>query len=705
MATDPVCGMFVKEEPQSLQAVVRGRTYYFCSETCLQTFTAPDRELSGLKRETALAAALTAPILVLTYAPIRYAWIPWALFALATPVQFGSGWRFYRGTVDAVRMRATNMDVLIAVGSTAAYLYSAVYVLYPHIFTQGALYFDTSSVIVTLILTGKLLEHSVRAKATDAVSKLINLQPEWATVASADGEDRVAVSDLAPGDVVAVKAGERIPVDGVVVEGRSSVDEKLVTGESLPAEKAVGDEVVGGTVNLNGYLKVRVTRVGADTTLSKIVQVVQEAQATKSPVEKLADKISSVFVPLVVGVALTSFAFWFLVAQKPLGFAFTTAVAVIVISCPCALGLATPAAMVVGAGKGAENGVLIKGGEHLQLLQKVDTVVFDKTGTLTRGEPAVTQIVALTSSHASEPLSQPSGDSAALEALGYAAAAEAASNHPIAHAIVEEARRRGLTPGTPESSQEFPGFGVAASFRGAEVLLGNRRLLESRGVTLPPHAEEEWSRLSSSGATVIALSVNGAATALITVSDTLKPTAKNAVDALKAMGLETLIISGDSEEATRHVATQLGVKRYYAQVKPQDKAAIIKHLREVEHRVVAMVGDGVNDAPALASADAAIAVSSGSDITLDVGGLILMRDDPLDVVYGVQLARKTMSKIKQNLFWAFAYNVVLIPVAAGLLYLVVGVPLSPMVSAAAMALSSVTVVTNSLTLRRFTPTL
>ena len=427
MATDPICGMFVEESPDALHVTVNGRTYYFCAESCLRTFVAPALELRSLKRNIALSLVLGIPILILSYFSIFPTSFPTGLLLLvmATPVQFIAGWRFYEGTWNAIKMRSSNMDFLIAVGTSSAYFYSLVYVLFPKEFPFGGLYFDASAMIIALILIGKLLEQMVKVKATDAIRKLSELQPRTAIVIRADGrEEPIPIERVAEGDIFLVKPGEKIATDGLVVEGHSSVDEKFVTGESIPVEKVLGSEVIGAALNGSGVLKVRATRVGSDTTLSKIVQVVQDAQNSKAPVERLVNTVAAYFVPIVITVALASFAYWVLVAGKPISFGFTTAVAVLVIACPCALGLATPAAIVVGAGKGAENGILIKGGEYLERTQKIDTIVFDKTGTLTKGEPSVTDILSLVVTYDTR------------KVLKLASMAERDSEHPLASAIL-----------------------------------------------------------------------------------------------------------------------------------------------------------------------------------------------------------------------------------------------------------------------------
>ena len=695
MATDPVCGMYVEESTGSLHADVKGRTYYFCTESCMQAFLAPALELRSLKRNIALSVVLGIPILALSYIAVFPGWFPTGilLLAMATPVQFIAGKRFYRGTWNAIKMRSSNMDTLIAVGTSSAYFYSLAYVLLPSEFPYGGLFFDASALVIALILIGRLLEQSVKVRATDAIMKLSRLQPSTARVVGADGmEVEISIEKVGVGDIFVVRPGEKIATDGMVVDGSSSVDEKMVTGESLPVEKAGGSQVIGATINGSGVLRVRATHVGADTALSKIVQIVEDAQDTKAPVERLVNTVSSYFVPLVVAVALASFALWVYPGGKPVSFAFTAAVAVLVIACPCALGLATPAAIAVGAGKGAENGILIKGGEYLERTQKVDTVAFDKTGTLTKGEPEVTDLVSF-------------GERSEEEVLSLAAVAEKDSEHPLASAVLK--KRAAMRPGnqvpSPSKFSALPGLGIRATYSGSEVLLGNVELLRSEGVEITGAALGTISALQKQGKTVMLLAVDRTLQGAIAAADSAKPSSKEAIAGLKKMGLETVIISGGDAVTTAAIAKELGVDRYFAGVIPARKSEIVKQLQTSEHRKVAMVGDGINDAPALAQADVGIAIGSGSDIAVETGGLILMRDDPKDVVAGIQLSRKTMSKVRQNLFWAFVYNVALIPVAAGALYLVMGVLLSPVLSGAAMAMSSVTVVANSLTLRRFVP--
>ena len=696
MPSDPVCGMFVEESESTLHATVRGTTYYFCSETCLKTFTEPERQLRVLKRNIALAVILSVPIIVLSYVPQFSAMssIGWVLLALATPVQFISGWRFYRGTYDALKMRTSNMDVLIAVGTSAAFFYSAIYVVVPQALPFGGWYFDTSAVIIALILIGKLLEEFVRGKASDSVRKLLALQPPTARRVRANGtEEDIPLQEVAVDDVLLVKPGEKIPTDGKVVEGHSSIDEKMVTGESIPVEKVAGNPVIGATINGTGSLKIRATRVGSDTTLSKIVKVVEEAQASKGPIERLANRVATYFVPVVIAVALASYGFWTLVAGQPFSFGFTTAVAVLIIACPCALGLATPAAVVTGAGKGAENGILIKGGEYLERMQKINTIVFDKTGTLTKGKPSVTDVVRLSSQ-------------TEKEVIEMAAIAEKQSEHPLATAILEKAKNElgGQGIPDPDAFESVTGQGIRATYRGRTLVFGNPKILDTYKIDLSEDAKEKLSDLRKEGKTAMVLAVDGKTAGIVAAADTMKEHVVDTIKKLKQMKLEPVMLTGDNTETAAAIARQAGIEKYFAEVLPAGKAEVVKGLQK-EGRVVAMVGDGINDAPALAQADIGIAMGSGSDIAVETGGLILMRDDVRDVVAGIQLSRKTMGKVKQNLGWAFGYNIALIPVAAGLLYVVTGVLLNPILAAVAMALSSVSVTTNSLTLRRFKPKL
>ncbi|MGD0476770.1 MAG: heavy metal translocating P-type ATPase [Nitrososphaerales archaeon] len=679
MAKDPVCGMYVEETPEALRTVQKGTTFYFCCNTCLQTFIAPAKELKFISRMTVLSFAFGIPILLLTWVVTLPGWVPQnlLLFALATPVQFVAGWMFYKGTWHAIRARAANMDTLIATGTTAAWAYSTVVVFAPGTFPEG-IYFDASSLIIGFILLGKLLEHTMRGRASDAVRKLLDLSPKKATVFREGKEIEVAVEEVVPGDLVRVRPGEKIPTDGVITEGQGSVDEKMLTGESMPVDKRAGDEVYGATINQTGMITIKATKVGSDTTLAQIVKLVEEAQAAQAPVQRLADRIAAYFVPVVILVAVGALLGWYLLTVNGFLHGFTAFIAVLIIACPCALGLATPAALVVGTGKGASNGILLKGGEALERASKVDVVVLDKTGTITVGEPSVTDIVSITE------LSE-------AQVLGLAAAAEVGSEHPIGKAVVRGAQKRGIMVEHTTDFRAEPGMGVSAKVAGRQVLVGNRNLFAGRKIEFEP-AEAAVSRLEEKGRTAMAVGVDGRVVGIVAVADTVKPHAKEAVGSLNGMSVRVVMLTGDNMRTARAIAGEVGIKEVVAEVLPAQKSGVVKKLMEEGH-TVAMVGDGINDAPALAQANVGVAIGSGTDIAIETAGIVLMKSDLRDVAGALRLSRATMSKIRQNLLWAFAYNTVLIPVAAtGFL--------NPILAGAAMAISSVSVVVNSLTLNR-----
>lgn len=688
MAKDPVCGMYVDEKTSRLRADVHGRTYYFCSESCLRTFLKPEVELRNLKVLVAFSLGLAVPTLIFTYFPVL-PYLPSSLwlFILATPVQFIAGSRYYRGAWEAIKSRNANMDTLISIGTSAAWIYSTIATFHPSILPSSELYYDTSAVIIALILLGRLFEDLAKGKASEAVRRLMDLQPRIARVIRGGSEVEVPVEQVEVGDLVIVRPGERIPVDGRVVEGYSSVDEKMITGEGLPVEKQVGDKVVGGTINRSGLLKIEALKVGADTFLSQIVRLVEEAQVAKAPIQRLADIVSSYFVPAVIIVAVASSILWIMLGQE-FTFALKVFISVLIIACPCALGIATPTAIMVGTGKGAESGILIKGGEYLEKARKLDTIVFDKTGTLTVGEPSVTDIVAI------PPYSQET-------VLRYAASAELGSEHPLGEAITRRARESGLELDEPKMFKAVPGKGVEATCNGRRILLGNNQFMDENGISTVK-IDEAARNLQVEGKTVMLTAVDGELIGAVAVADILKADSKVAVEQLKSMGLEVIMLTGDNERTAKAIARQAGIENIIAEVLPQDKAEIIKKLQG-EGKIVAMVGDGVNDAPALAQADVGIAIGGGTDIALETGGIVLVKNDLRDVVAAIQLSRRTVGKIKQNLFWAFFYNTAFIPVAAGLLYPTFRILLNPMFAAAAMAFSSVTVVANSLLLRRFKP--
>lgn len=678
MAKDPICGMYVEETEGALKTVVRGQEYYFCSETCMREFLAPELEFKNTKAMTALSFALGIPTLILTWMSILPPSIPTnlVLFLLATPVQFVAGWRFYRGMLHAIRARSANMDTLIATGTTAAWTYSTIDTFLPG-FLPPATYYEVSALIIAFILLGRTLEHSLRRRASDAIRKLLELQPTTARLLRDGVEVEVPIEEVKVGDVVVVKPGDRVPVDGVIIEGSSYVDEKMITGESMPVAKYVGDEVIGGTINLSGVLKVRATKVGTDTVLAQIVKIVEEAQASKAPVERLADKVSAYFVPIVVTIAIASFLFWYVVLGEFLR-GLTSFIAVLIVACPCALGLATPAAIVVGTGKGAENGVLIKGGEVIERMARIDTVVFDKTGTLTVGEPSVTEVVTM-------------GSIDEAELIRYAASAEKMSQHPIAQAIVRRCEELGIQILELERFEEFPGEGVVAQICGKRVLVGNQRLFERFGV--PYEAVSGLvNQMSERGETVAMVGIDGQVVGVIAVSDRPKANASEAIGELKRMGFKVVMLTGDNERTANAIARSLGIDEVVAHVRPDEKVKVIKSLQDSGRKVV-MVGDGINDAPALAQADVGIAIGSGTDVAIESGNVVLISDDLRDVVGALRLGRATIRKVKQNLIWAFLYNTALIPVAASGF-------LNPILAGIAMAMSSISVVSNSLTLKR-----
>ncbi|MFC1924664.1 heavy metal translocating P-type ATPase [Chloroflexota bacterium] len=669
--------------------------------------TTAQREIHSIRNRFIFAAALGLSIMIIGWSP-SFSGKAYLLWALATPVQFWAGLRFYRGAWGALKHRTTDMNTLVAVGTSTAYFYSVVAVLFPDLFVakglEPHLYFDTSAMIVALILLGRFLESRAKGQASGAIKNLIGLQPRSAVVIRDGQEMSIPIDDVLSGDLVLVRPGERIPVDGIIRQGHSSIDESMITGESIPVEKREGDEVIGATINKTGSFQFEATKVGKDTTLAQIVRMVEEAQGSKAPIQRLADVIASYFVPIVIGISIVTFIIWYFAGPDPvLTYALLNLVTVLIIACPCALGLATPTAIMVGTGKGAENGVLIRSAEALERAHKIDTVLLDKTGTLTYGEPRVTDVIAIPS------VSQ-------AELLRLAASAEHGSEHPLGEAIVREALDRELELTTASDFNAIPGHGIEAIIGGKKLLLGNLKLMQDEGLALDG-LEEEANRLWTEGKTVMFLSSDSQVTGMIAVADTIKPDAEKTVQALHRMGIEVVMITGDNRRTAEAIARQVGIDRTVAEVLPEHKALQVKSLQE-EGKTVAMVGDGINDAPALAQADVGIAIGTGTDVAMETGEITLIRGDLSGIVTAISLSKRTMGTIKQNLFWAFAYNTSLIPVAAGVLYLAFGqsgVPsgirfilgdygfLNPILAAAAMAASSVTVVMNSLRLRRFKP--
>ncbi len=662
---------------------------------------AREAELSKLKMKFAIGVVLLVPILILMYGgSFLEKWIGLSMganfflqFLLATPVQFWAGWQFYIGFWKATKHKTSDMNTLIAVGTSAAYLYSLIVTFVPHwIMVKGLkmdVYFDTSAAIIVLILLGRFLEARAKGKTSEAIKKLIGLQPKTARVIRNGKEMDIPVEEVSVGDIIVVRPGEKIPVDGVVKEGYSSVDESMVTGESLPVEKKIGDSVVGATINKTGTFKFEASKVGKDTVLSQIVRLVQEAQGSKPPIARMVDVIASYFVPVVIGIAILTFIIWYVLGPHPaLTYAFLNFVAVLIIACPCALGLATPTSVMVGTGKGAESGILIRGAEALETAHQLNTIVLDKTGTLTKGEPSVTDIVE-------------SGRFTKKEILFLAASAEKGSEHPLGEAIVRRAREEDLNLQGPTDFQAIAGHGIEATVDSKRVLLGNLRLMEEKNVGLNGMLSQA-EQLSSEGKTPMFLAVNGESAGIIAVADTLKENSKKAVDALHRMGLKVVMLTGDNQRTAKAIANQIGVDRVLAEVLPEMKAEEVKNL-QLEGKKVGMVGDGINDAPALAQADVGIAIGTGTDVAMEASDITLIGGDLRGIVTAIALSKATIRNIKQNLFWAFAYNTILIPVAAGVLFPFFGVLLNPIFAAGAMAISSVTVVSNALRLRRFKP--
>ena len=633
-------------------------------------------------------------IIFLGSMPHWFPWIPkilnnfFVLWAVTTPVQFWIGWQFYKGAWGAFRHRNANMDTLIAVGTSAAYLYSVTATLFPSFFESGGIkpevYFDTSAMIIVLILLGRLLEAKAKGQTSDAIKKLIGLQPKTAHVQRDGQEMDIPVKNVQVGDEILVRPGEKIPVDGIVVEGKSTVDESMITGESLPIKKEHSDTVIGATFNKTGSFTFTATKVGKDMALAQIIKLVQDAQGSKAPIQRLADVIAGYFVPIVISIAIATFIIWFTFGPNPaLTFALLIFVAVLIIACPCALGLATPTAVMVGTGKGAENGILIKGGESLETAHKLNTIVFDKTGTLTKGEPEVTDLVA-------------TGSFSEEDILKYAASAEKASEHPLGEAIIKRAFEKGIELESPKDFNAIEGHGLEAVVDSKTVFLGNKKLMDNKKIQVH-ELEEKAESFAAEGKTPIYISLNGQSAGLLAVADTLKDNSVAAVKKLESLGLNVIMLTGDNRKTAHAIALKAGIKNVISEVLPEDKVLEIKKLQS-EGKKVAMVGDGINDAPALAQADVGIAIGSGTDVAMEASDITLIKGDLNGVVAAVELSKRTIKIIKQNLFWAFFYNTVGIPIAAGVLFPFFGILLDPIFASAAMAFSSVTVVSNSLRL-------
>ncbi|WKA48204.1 heavy metal translocating P-type ATPase [Geobacillus zalihae] len=645
-----------------------------------------EERLKQKQRQLAISIILSLPLLytMLAHMPFdmglpmpQLLMNPWFQLLFATPVQFYIGGPFYVGAYRALRNKSANMDVLVALGTSAAYVYS----LYEALRTLGnpqympRLYFETSAVLITLVLVGKYVEALAKGRTTEAISKLVSLQAKEATVIRNGEEMKVPLEEVVIGDTILVKPGEKIPVDGTVISGASSVDESMITGESIPVDKKEGDYVIGATMNTNGVLTIRAEKVGKDTALANIIKIVEEAQGSKAPIQRMADVISGIFVPIVVGIAVVAFMIWyFFAAPGDLAKALEAAIAVLVIACPCALGLATPTSIMVGTGKGAEQGILFKGGEYLERTHQINAVLLDKTGTVTKGKPEVTDVLAFRE-----------------DMLDYAVSAESASEHPLAHAIVEYGKKQAISLKPLEHFSAITGHGIEAVIDGKSILIGTRKLMKERSVAISVH-EDKMVELEKQGKTVMLVAIDGQLAGIIAVADTVKESSKEAIQTLKQMGIDVYMATGDNQRTAEAIANEVGIEHVYAEVLPENKANIVEELQKQGKRV-AMVGDGINDAPALAKADIGMAIGTGADVAIETADVTLVGGDLRHIPKAIELSRQTMKNIRQNLFWALFYNTIGIPVAAfGLL--------EPWIAGAAMAFSSVSVVTNALRLKR-----
>ena len=639
-------------------------------------------EIKKQTRKFIVSLILALPLLwtmVAHFSFTRFIWVPdvlmnpWVQMALATPIQFIIGWQFYEGAYKALRNKSANMDVLVALGTSAAYFYS-VYLAFSG--QHEALYFETSAVLITLIILGKLFEARAKGRSSEAIKKLMGLQAKEATVIREGQAMRIAISEVVLGDIVQVKPGEKIPVDGEIISGASAVDESMLTGESVPVDKKAGDHVIGATLNKNGALQVKATSIGRNTALAQIIKVVEEAQGSKAPIQRMADVISGIFVPIVVGLAVITFMVWYF-AVTPGDFANSLEkfIAVLVIACPCALGLATPTSIMAGSGRAAEFGILFKGGEHLEATQAIDTVVVDKTGTVTNGKPVLTDVVAL-------------GDEVTL--LSYVGAAEQLSEHPLAQAIIEGIEAKGVRYNEPTQFEALVGYGVRAVVDNKEVLVGTRRLMDNHAIEVQDTTAMQ--AFEQQGKTTMIVAIDGVYAGLVAVADTVKDTSKSAIKRLQAMGLDVVMMTGDNEHTAKAIAEQVGITHVIAEVLPEGKADEVRKLQALNKKV-AMVGDGINDAPALATTDIGMAIGTGADVAMEAADITLMRGDLNGIADAIVMSKKTMANIKQNLFWALAYNSIGIPIAAAGF-------LAPWVAGAAMAFSSVSVVLNALRLQR-----
>jgi len=656
-----------------------------------------EKEIKDLKNKFFLGAILSVLILIGTYQDylgldfISKQSMFIILLLLTIPVQFYAGFMFHKIAWNNLKHFNFDMNSLVSIGTNAAFVYSLFVIIFPGLFTGTTLkadvYFDTAAVIITLIILGRYLEAKARSRTSQAIKKLIGLQAKTATVIRNNKEFKIPIEEVKINDVLLIKPGEKIPTDGIVISGYSSIDESMITGESIPVEKTVKDIVIGGTINKNGVLKIKATKIGKDTMLSQIIRLVEEAQGSKAPIQRLADKIASIFVPIVVVISILTFLAWYFLGPEPaFNFALLNFVGVLIIACPCAMGLATPTAIMVGTGKGAESGILIKNAEALETAHKVNTIIFDKTGTLTKGKPEVTDVLAFNSFKEKD-------------VLYYSAIAEKNSEHPLAEAIVNYTKKLKLKIPNAAKFENIPGHGIKAKFKNKTILNGNRKLMKDYKINTSKY-EDDLIKFEDEGKTAILIAVNKKIVGIIAVADTIKENSREAIRQLHRLKKEVIMITGDNERTGKAIAKQLGINKVLANVLPHEKAIEVKKLQS-KGRIVAFVGDGINDAPALAQANLGIAIGSGTDVALEAGSIVLVKNDIKDVVKSIKLSKYTLRKIKQNLFWAFIYNVLGIPIAAGILYPFSGYLLNPMIAAAAMAFSSVSVVSNSLLMKNY----
>jgi len=615
------------------------------------------------------------------------------LFILALPVQVWVGSQFYKGLVVVFKYRTADMNTLIAIGTLSAFIYSTIVTFFPKLFIRAGIelhvYFETAAIIITLILLGRFLEARAKGRASSAIKKLMQLEAKTARVIVNDKEKEIDINEVKVDDIILVKPGEKIPVDGIIIDGGSAIDESMVTGESIPVEKDKDDEVIGATLNTSGAFKFKATKVGKDTVLSQIIKLVEEAQGSKAPIQRLADTVASFFVPIVIGIAIVTFIAWIIWGPSPsITFALVSFVAVLIIACPCALGLATPTAIMVGTGKGAENGILIKDATSLELAHKLNTIVMDKTGTLTKGEPVVTDII----------LKEKDSSYSSEELLRISASSELQSEHPLGKAIIKKADELNIKLDEPKNFRSITGKGIYAEVGGKKILKGNLVLMKENNITLS-NLEKTALDLADDGKTPIFISIDEKAIGIIAVADTLKDNAREVVERLHRLGLEVVMLTGDNKNTANAIAKRAGIERVLSEVLPENKTDEVKKLQE-EGKIVAMVGDGINDAPALVQADVGIAIGTGTDIAMESSSITLIKGNLEGVLKAIMLSKNTIKVIKQNLFFSFFYNSILIPIAAGVLYPIIGILISPMFAAAAMALSSISVISNSLRLRR-----